>query len=91
MGKFGERQHLASTQQLGEEGSVIAGEGSSSTLRAADRLVRTYGGKISDWVKKSSTAYRARNYSRIQTRWYENTATGCRVEQKTNIYWDRAK
>ena len=80
------RRSLASAQQMGEEGTVIAGTGSRVALRNAEKLAAEYGGKATDWVKKTSTSYRGSDGVAIETHWYENVATGERVLRKTKIY-----
>lgn len=53
--------------------------------KQAQRLASQYGGKPRDWVKKTSTEFRAVDGSRMQIHWFENIKTGQRVEQKTII------
>lgn len=52
---------LVSEQQIGEAGSVIAGRGSKTAFREAEAIARKYGGSGTDWVKKSSSTYTARD------------------------------
>ncbi|MDF3981642.1 RHS repeat-associated core domain-containing protein [Luteibacter sp. PPL201] len=74
---------LASEAQMSEKGTVIAGGASSSPFRNASRAAENYGGKSSDWVKKSSSSYTANDGTRFETHWLENTANGDRQEFKT--------
>ena len=74
---------LASEQQIGEAGSVTAGQGSKTAFRDAEVIARRYGGNAADWAKKSSSTYSARDGSRLQTHWVENLRTGERVDFKT--------
>lgn len=78
------RWRLASESQLAEAGTVIAGPGSARVLRDAPRLVVQYGGELGDWVKKTSASYAA-DGRRFEVHWYENLATGTRLEPKTKI------
>ena len=81
-------RQLASEQQLGEVGSVIAGAGTQKAIRAIDRLIDTYGGSVTDWVKKSSSTYTGVDGIQFATHWYENISTGTKVEQKVNLLAD---
>lgn len=80
-------KQLASQQQLGESGIIIAGKGSlkNTPLRDASRLANDYGGNPQDWVKKSSTSYKPKDKTHVETHWYENIMTGEKVEPKTKI------
>jgi RHS repeat-associated protein len=81
---------LASESQTAEGGFRIAGAGAKTALRDAQRLVSEYGGKTSDWAKMSSTSYRpsgAAASAAFETHWYQNVATGLRVEYKTIMGW----
>ncbi|MEQ9109156.1 MAG: RHS repeat-associated core domain-containing protein, partial [Rhodospirillaceae bacterium] len=78
-------KQLASEQQLGEIGVPIAGAGVKSRLRDVNRLVREYGGDADNWSKRSSKQHTAPDGSSFETHWYENSATGQRVEPKTII------
>jgi RHS repeat-associated protein len=79
------QKSLSSTELLAQEGRIIAGQGVGAALRQAERLASQYGGKPSDWVKKTSTARTAADGTRMQVRWFENIKTGQRVEHKTII------
>jgi len=81
------RIDLAKQQQKRERGLVISGGESGVPLRDANRLKSKYGGKTSEWVKKTSTSYEQSNGNRIETHWYENTRTGKRYEFKTKNEW----
>lgn len=76
---------LASEQQIGDVGRVIAGQGSKTAFRDAERIAREYGGSAADWVKKSSSSYAARDGTLFETHWVENLRTGQRVEFKTKF------
>ncbi len=72
-------QQLTSEAQLMQEGKTII-----ENLRCAPRLVKQYGGKASEWVKKGSSSY-TKDGKNFRTHWYENLRTGQRVEQKTKL------
>jgi RHS repeat-associated protein len=74
----------ASKSQMLEKGIPIAGAGTKTVLRAAERLAKDYGGKAADWAKMTSKAFN-NGIRQIQTHWYENVVNGMRVEQKTKI------
>lgn len=76
---------LASAQQMGERGFPIAGAGTLKELRVAQQLAVDYGGSPDDWAKMVSSSYRGPDGYAFQTRWYENTKTGLRVEWKTKL------
>ncbi len=78
-------KQLGSEQQLSETGVPIAGHGTKTELRKAEKLADEYGGDASDWAKKSSTQYTAPDGRKYETHWYENSVTGQRVEQKTIV------
>ncbi|WP_228779238.1 hypothetical protein [Methylobacter sp. BlB1] len=78
-------KQLASEQQLGEAGIPVAGAGTKTVLRDANRLVNEYGGNASDWAKRSSTQHTATDGRKFETHWYENSVTGQRVEPKTIV------
>jgi RHS repeat-associated protein len=76
---------LASEEQVGETGGVIAGTGARVPFRDAARVAQQYGGSASDWVKVSSSSYTARDGTKFETHWVENIKTGQRVEFKTKF------
>jgi hypothetical protein len=76
---------LASQSQLGEAGTIMAGPGGRVPFRDAPRVAQQYGGSPSDWVKKSSSSYTARDGAKFETHWVENIQTGQRVEFKTKF------
>jgi len=78
-------KQLGNQQQLGEKGVPIAGAGSKTPLRDSNRLANEYGGNASDWAKRSSTRHKAPDGRSFETHWYENSATGQRVEPKTIV------
>ncbi len=76
---------LTSQAQMGEAGKVMAGPGARTPFRDASRVAREYGGRASDWVKKTSTPHTARDGVKFETHWVENIRTGQRVEFKTKF------
>ncbi|OUC11880.1 MAG: hypothetical protein B0A82_25575 [Alkalinema sp. CACIAM 70d] len=78
---------LASQEQMGEAGVTIAGRGSRGNvpLRDSPRLAREYGGNPGDWLKKSSSSYKAADGTHVETHWYENFQTGQQVEHKIKV------
>jgi hypothetical protein len=76
---------LASTEQMTEAGTIIAGKGSSSPIKVLDDLIGRYGGTADDWVKKSSSSYRGLDDFQFETHWYERISNVIRYEMKTNI------
>lgn len=63
----------------------MAGRGSKTVLRDANRLAKTYGGRADEWAKRTSLDHVAPDGRKFQTHWYENTMKGLRVEPKTII------
>ena len=55
-------------------------------MQALNRLIKTYGGTESEWVKKTSDELNRRGLIKrlesVQIHWYENINTGQRVEFK---------
>ena len=80
-------RQLASEQQLGEAGTPLAGAGTATKLRAADRLAADYGGEAADWAKMGSSSFRGADGFQFETHWYENVLTGVRTEFKTKFLW----
>jgi RHS repeat-associated protein len=80
-------RQLASEQQMGEVGIALAGAGSSTKLRVAERLTRDYGGVADDWAKVGSSSYRGADGFGMETHWYENVLSGERFEFKTKTMW----
>ena len=78
-------KQLASEEQLSESGRVIAGEGTDTPLRKAEQMAKDYGGEASDYVKKTSSSYTAKDGTKFETHWEENIKTGKRFNQKTKI------
>ena len=76
---------LASQAQMAEAGSVIAGGQTGTAFRDAARYAQRYGGEAVDWVKKTSSTYRAADGTAFQTHWVENLVTGMRVAYKTKL------
>lgn len=75
---------LASEQQMGEAGTIMAGANARVAFRDAARIAKQYGGEAADWVKKTSSSYSC-NGTRFETHWVENVKTGQRVEFKTKM------
>lgn len=69
------------------QGTPIAGAGSQSALRDADRLAAQYGGDPGDWQKVTSGHYSPPGSSGAQngfeTHAYQNSKTGQVVEMKS--------
>ena len=82
-------KELASQGQLGEmaagTGTPIAGVGTGKVFRDAARIAGTYGGSPADWVKMSSTGFRAADGTSFATHWVENVFTGQQVEEKVVV------
>lgn len=76
---------MTSEAQVTSEGTTIAGGQSATPLRKAEGLAIEYGGDAGDWVKKSSDSYTAKDGTKFETHWEQNTQTGLRVNQKTKI------
>lgn len=76
---------LASQSQMSEAGTIMAGPGGRVPFRDAPRVAEQYGGSASDWVKKTSPSYTARDGAQFETHWVENIKTGQRVEFKTKF------
>ena len=84
---------LASRQQMGEAGRILAGPGSTpfTPFRDASRVANTYGGQASSWVKRSSSNFEAPNitgnpnFQLFETHWVENTLTRQQFEFKTKF------
>jgi hypothetical protein len=78
-------KQLASQAQMGEVGQVMAGAGSRTVFRDAQRIAQQFGGNAADWVKKTSSSHLSRDGTRFETHWVENIRTGQRVEFKTKF------
>lgn len=72
-------QKLASEAQMSQAGRIIMRD-----LHSGPRLAQQYGGKATDWVKKTSSPF-SKNGKMFETHWYENLSTGQRVEFKTKL------
>jgi hypothetical protein len=80
------QKSLASDAQFSNaQGIPIAGNGTVDALRDASRLAATYGGNPEDWIKMSSTAFKALDGFIVQTHWYENQILQILVEFKSKI------
>ncbi|EMO62316.1 hypothetical protein LEP1GSC133_2883, partial [Leptospira borgpetersenii serovar Pomona str. 200901868] len=73
---------LASEAQMKGDGTKII---NSKDLRQAGNLAKEYGGESKDWSKMSSKSYTAKDGTKFETHWYENSSTGQRVEPKTKL------
>lgn len=80
---------LASEQQMAElasgQGLPIAGAGTDTVLRQAERLAVDHGGDAADWSKVTSSAYTAADGQITQTHAYQNKIIDKVVEPKTKI------
>ncbi|AKD02110.1 hypothetical protein POKO110462_17110 [Pontibacter korlensis] len=76
---------VASQQQMGEAGEVIAGGSSKKPLRKAEELAKQHGGEPHQYVKKSSSAYPAGDGVKLSTHWEENIVTGQRFNMKSIV------
>lgn len=83
------KRRLASEQQHGEAGTVIAGSNSRRPLRDSPRLAAQYGGHADEWTKRASTRHEAagvpHDRALAETHWYQHEPTGRRVEEKTKF------
>lgn len=88
---MGLNKFLASQEQMGQlaagQGEPIAGAGTSTTLRDADRLAAQYGGQPGDWQKVTSGNYNlgGAKGGGFETHAYQNSKTGQVVEMKTKF------
>jgi hypothetical protein len=80
-------RRLASEQQMGEGGTPLAGAGTATKLRAAERLAGDYGGVAEDWPKMGSSSYRGADWFQFETHWYENLRLDGRFEPETKFQW----
>ncbi|MDE1464948.1 RHS repeat domain-containing protein [Spartinivicinus poritis] len=95
-GAFGHKANINLKKQLKSEeqladikaggGTPTHGADAKANLDVADRLVRTYGGKKSDWQKVSSDSYKAADGSHVEIHAYRNVSTGQVYEPKTIAY-----
>ena len=79
------QKSLASQAQLGEvgfSGRIIA---MGDNIREVPRLVSTYGGQVSDWVKLSSSNFTSIDQVTFEIHWYANQALNLIVDVKTKI------
>jgi RHS repeat-associated protein len=82
---------LASQEQMGElaagKGTPIAGAGTGTVLRDADRLAAQYGGNPGDWQKVASENYNpgGAKGGGFETHAYQNVKTGQVVEMKSKM------
>ncbi|UOG40331.1 RHS repeat domain-containing protein [Leptospira noguchii] len=73
---------LASEAQMKGKGKAII---ESDKLERAGNLAKEYGGESKDWAKMTSKSYTAKDGTKFETHWYENSSTGQRVEPKTKL------
>lgn len=74
---------LASQQQIGQVGKIIAGAESKIEFRDAVKLAQQLGGDAANLVKKVSDTYVAVDGTKFQTHWVEDIATGTKSIFKT--------
>ncbi len=74
---------LASSSQVLEAGTPIAGNGARALLKDEARLLAQYGGSSGQWSKMASSKFVGRDGLAFQAHWYENAALGLRTEYKT--------
>ena len=72
-------------QALKGEGRTIAGYGTKTVLRDANRLAAEYGGESGYWAKMTTTSEILSDGRQIQVHYYVNVKTGQVVECKTKI------
>ena len=75
------REQLAKEQQSSEKGKILFEGGKD--FRDAHKYVEKYGGKVEDWVKKTSSSYEKADGKLVETHWVENIKNGQRVDFKT--------
>ena len=63
----------------------MAGAGAKRGIDDLPRLAKTYGGNATDWVKKASTAFTAKDGKTFETHWYERISNATKYEQKTKL------
>lgn len=80
-------KQLASQQQMGEPGKVLAGSGSTTPFRGAGHAAQQYGGEASEYAKMGSSLYRGGKGVRdtFETHWVERVTTGERFDFKTKF------
>ncbi|MDX6240569.1 MAG: hypothetical protein QOG10_5389, partial [Kribbellaceae bacterium] len=71
--------------QMSEIGRALAGVGTNTKLRAAERPARDYGGLPSGWAKMGSSSYRGSDGFQFETHWYQNMVTRGRYEFETKV------
>ena len=79
------QKNLATRSQFSEAGTTTAGRGSKDIFRNAGQSAKRYGGNSADYVKKSSSQFKASDGYKFETHWIENLKTGKRFEPKTII------
>ena len=77
------QKSLASEAQNSGNGTVFAGPNARKPYDGAQKKATQYGGQSDDWVKKSSPSFTAKDGTKFETHWIENTKTGIRREHKT--------
>ena len=69
-----------------QDGKVIAGSGHKRSIDDINRIISTYGGKESGWVKKTTENLNQRELvnkaHNIEIHWYENLENGHKIEPK---------
>ncbi len=66
-------------------GRVVAGQGSRRAIDDIQRLIDTYGGSPTDWLKMSTRQLTLADGTRIEVHWYQNNALDKLVEFKTKL------
>lgn len=79
------QKYLASEDQMRQHGFVIAGKKIDVPIRIVNELINRYGGQEDDWVKASSTSFRAEDGTVFETHWYDSIKTQERVEIKVKL------
>ena len=67
------------------ESVTIAGQGSRKSLNQAQRLAEQYGGKTSDWAKKTTQEFTSPTGQQYQVHFYQNLVENIIVEAKTKL------
>lgn len=82
-------EQVAFKSLLSGPSRTIAGGGSGTAFRDAERIAGTYGGRAADWAKMSSAGkWTDRMGRQFETHWVENVRTGVKVEAKFKLVKD---
>ena len=85
------QKQLASEAQLSEPGSAMAGVGERKAFNDAGKKAAAYGGDATDYKKMTSSTFEAKDGTRFETHWVQNTKTGEGYEHKTKILTNEKK